>query len=64
MELKLSAEEQEFLLNVLEQRRQELLAEISHTDRREFKQGLCSDENLLESLLSRLQVSEVQEVRG
>lgn len=64
MELTLSGEEQEFLVSILEQRQQELLAEISHTDRREFKQGLRKNEDLLESLLARLRTAEVQGVRG
>ena len=54
MELRLSEEEQEFLLQILEQRQRELLNEIVHTDRREFKQGLRRYEELLESLVSRL----------
>ncbi len=64
MELTLSAEEQEFLLSILEQRDRELLGEIAHTDRREFKQGLRRDEKLLESLVCRLRGTAVQEIRG
>ena len=57
MELTLtfSAEEQEFLSNILRQRHRELLNEIAHTDHREFKQELLKDEKLLDSLLCRLQ---------
>ncbi len=54
MELTLNTEEQELLVSVLEQRHRELLKEIAHTDRREFKQGLRKDEKLLDVLLSRM----------
>lgn len=54
MELTLSAEEQEFLSNVLERSHRELLNEIDHTDHREFKQALIKDAKLLESLIGRL----------
>jgi len=64
MDLTLSAEEQEFLSNILEQRHRELLNEIAHTDHREFKQGLLKDEKLLDSLVCRLRGTAVQELRG
>jgi len=64
MELTLSDEEQEFLLNILEQHHRELLNEIAHTDRREFKQGLRGNEKLLDSLVCRLRGTAVQELRG
>lgn len=64
MELTLSAEEQEFLLSILERRNRELLREIAHTDHREFKQGLRRDEKLLDSLVCRLRETAVQELRG
>ena len=64
MELTLSDEEQEFLLNILEQRHQELLIEIAHTDSREFKQGLRINEKLLDSLVCRLRGTAVPESRG
>lgn len=54
MELTLNTEEQQLLLSILEQRHQELLKEIAHTDHREFKQGLRKNEKLLDSMLSRL----------
>jgi hypothetical protein len=63
MELTLSAEEQEFLLNILRQHHRELLNEIAHTDHREFKKGLLEDEKLLDSLLCRMQRTAVQELR-
>jgi len=64
MELTLSAEEQEFLSNILEQCHRELLNEIAHTDHRAFKQGLLKDEKLLDSLICRLRETAVSEVRG
>jgi hypothetical protein len=45
MELELSAEEQELLIQIIEQRHLELQKEISHTDHREFKQVLRKNEN-------------------
>jgi hypothetical protein len=54
MELILTTEEQQLLLDILEQRHRELLKEISHTDHREFKQTLRKNEKLLESILSHL----------
>lgn len=64
MELTLSAEEREFLSNILDQRHRELLNEIAHTDRREFKQGLLKDEKLLDSLVCRLRGTAEKELRG
>ncbi len=62
MELTLNTEEKELLLAILEQRHQELLKEIAHTDRRDFKLGLRKDEKLLDSVLSRLRGVAVQEL--
>ncbi len=62
MELTLNTEEKELLLAILEQCHQELLKEIAHTDRRDFKQGLRKDEKLLDSVLSRLRGVAVQEL--
>jgi len=64
MELTLNTEEQELLVSILEQRHQELLKEISHTDHREFKQALRKKEKLLDSMLSRLRGAAVQELRA
>jgi hypothetical protein len=60
MELELTAEEQEFLIQILEQRHLELQKEISHTDHREFKQVLRKNEKLIESMLNRLRTSAVR----
>jgi hypothetical protein len=54
MELTLSTEEQQLLWDILEQRHRELLKEISHTAHRDFKHGLRKNEQLLESMMSRL----------
>ncbi len=64
MELILSNEEQEFLVKLLEQRHRELSLEISHTDRREFRQELRRDEEILDSLACRLRGTAVQGSRG
>jgi len=64
MELILSDEEHDFLLNILEQRHHELLSEIAHTDTREFKQGLRRDEKLLDSVICRLRAALMPELRG
>jgi len=64
MELILSTEEQQLLLDILEQRHKELLKEISHTAHREFKQGLRKNEQLLESMMSRLRGVPAEELRA
>jgi hypothetical protein len=64
MELILSTEEHQLLLDILEQRHRELLKEISHTDHHEFKHALRKNEKLLESILSRLRGASVQELRA
>jgi len=63
MELILTTDEQELLLNILERRHRELQKEISHTDHREFRLALRKNEKMIESILSRLQVGAVQELR-
>ena len=64
MELTLTPEEQEILLDALEQHHQELLEEIAHTDRRDLRQALRRNEKVLDSLVSRLRTTAMQEVRG
>ncbi|HXY48293.1 MAG TPA: hypothetical protein VEI01_02500 [Terriglobales bacterium] len=54
MELILTAEEQELLVRILEHRHRELQKEISHTDHREFKVVLHRNEEMVESILTRL----------
>jgi len=62
MELTLTTEEQRLLLDILEERHRALLKEIWHTDHREFKETLRRNEELLESIVSRLHGAPVQEV--
>lgn len=64
MELTLGDAEQEFLLELLEERHRELLEEIVHTDHREFREELRKNEKLLESVISRLRRAAVVETRG
>ena len=61
MDLTLSDEELEFLFTTLERRQRELLNEIAHTDHREFKEGLIRNEKIVDSLMSRLRSTSVQE---
>jgi hypothetical protein len=56
MELTLTVEERELVLEILSQRHRELLREISHTDHHEFKLALRTKEKLLESVENRLRV--------
>ncbi len=59
MELTLTTEQQDLLINILEQRKRELMKEISHTDNREFRERLRRNERLLEDVLTRLAVGVV-----
>ena len=61
MDLTLSDEELELLFTTLERRQRELLNEIAHTDHREFKAGLIRNEQIVDSLMSRLRSTSVQE---
>jgi hypothetical protein len=56
MELTLTMEERELLLEILGERHRALLREISHTDHREFKRALLNREKVLESIENRLRV--------
>ena len=56
MELTLTVEEREVLLEILGQKHRELLREISHTDHHEFKLALRRKEQLLESVENRVRV--------
>ena len=61
MELTLTPEERDLLLNMLEQQHQKLLKEIWHTHHRAYKATLRENEKLLESLLARLREAPVHE---
>jgi hypothetical protein len=56
MELTLTIEECELVLEILGERHRALLREISHTDHREFKLLLRKREKLFESVENRLRV--------
>jgi Lon protease-like protein len=56
MELTLTIEECELVLEILGERHRALLREIAHTDHREFKLLLLKREKLLESVENRLRV--------
>jgi hypothetical protein len=56
MELTLTVEERELVLEILAQRHRELLREISHTDHHEFKLALRKKEKLLDGVENRLRV--------
>ena len=56
MEITLTIEEWELLLEILGERHRALLREIAHTDHREFKVLLRKREKLLESVENRLRV--------
>jgi hypothetical protein len=54
MELRLTPEEHELLTEVLEERRRELLHEISRTDHHAFRIILRKKQKLMESVLDKL----------
>ncbi len=56
MEITITTEEKELLLEILRERRDAFLREISHADNRDFKCLLRRKEQLLESLLNRVRV--------
>ena len=58
MELTLTIEEFELLLEILDERHLALMREISRTDHREFRVALLKREKVLESIVSRLRVME------
>lgn len=64
MELILTTAEQQLLVDILEERHRSLLREIWHTDHYEFKLALRRNEQMLESILSRLHAAPLEEVRG
>ena len=56
MQLTLSTDEHDLLMNILEQRHRDLMKEIWHTDNREFKELLRKQEKLLDMMLHRLRM--------
>ena len=64
MELTLNPQEYELLLRILEQHHLQLLKEIWHTDSREFKSALQTDEKQLDSVLDRMRQALAQQAHG
>jgi hypothetical protein len=59
MEVTITPEEGELLIELLEQRQRELLREISRTSHHEFKLVLRKNEKLLEAVLLRLRAAQL-----
>ena len=62
MELTLSAEEQELLLEILEDDYRGLLWEIARANHREFKHGLKTRAEMLEAIIRKLELAQPAEV--
>jgi hypothetical protein len=60
MELKLSAQEQDLLKEILEEHLRELLMEISRSDHHGYKQMLKGKEQMVESLLEKVGARELE----
>ena len=54
MDISLTAEERELLIDILEERERELLREISRATHNEFRSVLKKNERLLQSAISKL----------
>lgn len=54
MEFAITADEKEVLIEIIQERRDTFLREISRADNRDFKNLLRRKEQLLEALLSRI----------
>ena len=57
MEMMLTNEEGQLLLEILEDHHRELFREIAQTDHREFKSVLKNKETLLESVINKLRIT-------
>ena len=55
MEILLTPEERELVLEILHERQRVLVKEICHTDHHEYRDGLRHREKLLERVLSKLE---------
>jgi hypothetical protein len=62
MELTLSSNERELLLEILEEHHRELLREISRAEHHEFKSALQSKAKLLERMLEKLKATQPTDV--
>jgi hypothetical protein len=63
MELTLTSDERELLLEVLEGRQRELLREIARANHYQFEIALKNNERLLENLLGKLRSMQMAEIR-
>lgn len=64
MELTLSYEERELLIELLEERHRQLLREISHTHHHEFRVTLKKHEQVLEGVIGKLRALHHPELAG
>jgi hypothetical protein len=62
MEISFTPEERELLIDVLEERERELLREISRATHNEFKVVLKKNEKLLQSVISKLQAADSEQL--
>jgi hypothetical protein len=64
MELTLTLDEHQLLLEVLEGRQRELLHEIARTNHHRFKVALKNNERLLQVLIAKLRSMQMGEIRA
>jgi hypothetical protein len=55
MEILLTPEERELVLEILQERQRDLLKEIFHTDHHEYRDGLRHREKLLDGVVTKLE---------
>lgn len=61
MDVRLTSEEGDVLLEILEEQDRALLAKISHAKRKAPKKALRQKETLLESIIEKLEVEQTEE---
>jgi chromosome condensin MukBEF complex kleisin-like MukF subunit len=59
MELTLTTDERELLMEILEERQRELLREISRSNHHQFRTALKKNERLLETLIGKLRAMQM-----
>jgi len=64
MELTLTSEEAELLLEVLEEHHRQFIREIARARHHEFKSALQSKEKMIESLVDKLKAAQPAELSG
>lgn len=62
MELTLTSEERELLMEVLEEHHRELIREIARARHHEFKHALKNKERTLETVISKLKIAQPGEL--